>query len=310
MKKSRAILLTINEKFVFAAGTLIQNINYISPGLVDNYIIYHDGLSESSRNALINLDSRVCLKSYSIDDWAQDIGIESIHKERSEHAVKLKKAVERFSLSPLVRWKVFEELKEYKKILYLDVDVLIRQDISPLFNHEGFLWRQTAHKLGQRFTKDFLDSDIIKDVDPSASVPNGGMIMVSDQSPYEEMLSFSKKIFRKYIFNMTHAFDEIIFSWLASKYNVPLKLVNGRVYNATPGNVTLDTALIHTLGPYKIWNDFELNCFFYDWNVHYRKWISSGGVSSPFQLERRDGYSEFQPGKIINKRAGGEHPIR
>ena len=132
MKK--AIVVSINDKFAFAFACFLMGLKRHYPNVfVDcDVICYEDEITEKNKDILKSIAPNVCYRPMS--DLLKVIP-QQILKD-----VRVQK--QRWGCYVLIKLLGFELIKEYKKVLFLDVDMLIQGNISEIFQYQYIGWRK------------------------------------------------------------------------------------------------------------------------------------------------------------------------
>ena len=152
MKK--AIVVSINDKFAFAFACFLMGLKRHYSGLfVDcDVICYEDEVTDKNKKILKSIAPNVQYRP--ITDLLKVIP-DQILKD-----VRVQK--HRWGCYVLIKLLGFELIKEYEKVLFLDVDMLIQEDISEIFSYQYLGWRRNLGSWCQKaFKYKFLNKDKI-----------------------------------------------------------------------------------------------------------------------------------------------------
>ncbi len=277
----------------FAVAALAQNIAEKCPDLDYDYVIFADGFSENDVAITKRLGgSRIILRNYSQIDFENTFDIDLAAND--EDFVFF---IRRFSFLALSKPLVFTLLRTYKKALLLDVDTFMLKDISELFEKSGIQWRAGNMRFHHKLKHATLNIPDFNKVNENTPVPNGGVIFMADDIPYEKMLADAIFLIKHHYKELT-ALDEVSISWaVVANDVVPVDF--GIKYNCLPPWELPDTSIIHTVGDRKIWNDPILKMAFSEWWRHYNKWLACGG--SPFKKPMRQNIFSDRRGLMIEQ---------
>ncbi|MFS7361471.1 glycosyltransferase [Rahnella inusitata] len=272
--KKNALMFVINESMVFALGTTLLNLKDKNPTFPYDVVIIHDGLTEGAVRDLRNLNEKINFIKYTLDDFASEHGVNG-------DSVFFKNFIKRYSFLSFIKYKIFGLLEDYKSILFLDVDVLILKDISPIFQHKGVSWRN-GFSLREKLSRNRVNKtfDFIDELDGKTPAPNGGMIFVEDSIPYNEMALIAKKFISENYANFTAHIDEISIALPVAMLNVNLNILDSKEFNVVPELVNDESCVVHFVGK-KVWDDYNLISLFPEWLVYYDEWRKISSFTYP-----------------------------
>lgn len=122
-EKNIPIVFAANNDFVPIFATCIQSIlNYSNIKFNYDFILLHTNINDSNKNELLNMVKDYC-----------NVSLRFINVTSIVSNYKLK-ANAHISVETYYRFLIQELLSNYKKILYLDCDIIVNCDISELYN--------------------------------------------------------------------------------------------------------------------------------------------------------------------------------
>ena len=205
--------------------------------------------------------------NYDIDKFKREHGIETISKEGMAF-------INKFSHLSYIKYKCIEHLREYETAMFMDLDVLIRDDLNELFSMQSDIaWRNgdSFHKKffsgNSRAISDGIQNENFPPQDMPA--PNGGLVIVKNTFDIERALILGKEFLKKYINYFYFAIDELVFSHIAFHLNLNINQLDYKKYNVLPVHGKSSSSLFHFVGPRKPWTDKVVNGCFYDWSLYY-----------------------------------------
>lgn len=288
---------------LFAVGTLVNNINNLNPSLFDNIIVYIDQIDDKIKDKFLKFDHRIVFKRYSQDDFFKDHGF---NKEQIRVILKERAFLRSFSYLSIIKYKIFEELRYFKKIIFLDTDIVIKKDFSELFNYDGVAYRDgnlfkskfESYSLSKRKFSDFLNDKQIKSGNAfEFKSPNGGLIYATDAIDYLSFYNEAKEFVANNLIDFNGVIDELAISYPLLKNNYSPLLLDAKIYNVLPEYSVPESKIIHFIGPRKPWSDSVSQLLFSDWAtnfVEFSKSINIDDLSSKVQLfSVTDFYKEF-----------------
>ena len=105
----------------FAIASVMMDLRRYCPNIADEIVIFHDGIGSKDQRLLNEILPTRFLRY-----------VFPFHDSRIFHQGTLNY----FSKMVYSKFECFGLLKEYKKVLYTDYDIVIREDISELFDDE------------------------------------------------------------------------------------------------------------------------------------------------------------------------------
>ena len=288
-KKNNAVVFIVNQKYKFALATMIINLQKTNPEIYDEIIVYHDDLSNEDCNIFKKLEKEIRFIKYDYEMW---------EKEHKRIETKLAKDfLIRYSHLAWSKYKIIELLKDYKRILYLDLDMIIQGDISELFEIDGFAWRN-----GDSFHKKFgsklkiNDYPETKNIPIETSTPNGGLIYVTDSIDWKKCLIDGRNFLIKFIDYYEAGVDELVLAWIAYENNCNLTSLEPYTYNTFPQMYKHYTKIVHFMGGEKPWNSELMQTIFPAWMKYFSDAHSVSGFTSDSVIKYEN------PGKLIIKK--------
>lgn len=260
-KKPLAVVMATDDKAAFAAGCALLSLKANSPLLFKkaNIIIYYQNLSQQNRKALRSI-GRVFFKEYKLNFSTADI-----------------KTIRRYSQLTLARYECFFLLKEYKQLLWLDLDILVKKELINIlkFKKSGFAMAHDDNIVASNFLKPIKGFDLLK------RNFNAGVIVFSENMAnpvkvgawcYQQTKALANKLFW---------IDQGILNLALQKFSIK-PAVLPRKFNSHPvlSPIKTDNALIlHAMGNYKFWDNYP----FKEWDKFYSEWLGLGGAEVTIQ---------------------------
>ena len=270
-KKGFAIVFMADRSYTFSIGAILVNLKKTNNHLIDGIVIYHSDLSKDDCSKLAKIDPRVSFVQYTYEMFSNEHG--KIFKENGKHFVN------RYSHLSLARYKILEQLLYYQKILYLDLDMLIRGDISELLNISGFAWRNDALlSFRGKFEKFMGIESFCKTYNVDAEctskwqAPNAGLIYASsDCVDSHTALVLGREFISKYMNDYRAHIDEMAFSFIANYLKIPITALDRTIYNTLPIWYVHDSKVMHFMSHNKVWNNNILQTVFPEWMDYYNE---------------------------------------
>lgn len=255
-KKDLAIVFGITKNLDFALATVLIGIQkYFSVQKYD-VIVYHDGLEKEKMDFLNNIVKCKFIK------YENNLS----EKEFNKESLKL------YSNMCLARFECFELLKEYKKIIWHDVDILIQKDFAELLNY--------GNKSGLAMT--YTDIGFLTEANFNCEIDgynmflpllNSGIIVFSDiLKDFEIMKQWCYDMVKKLNVKLRYT-DQGVLNLLVQEFNINVEPIDIEKYCCHPSRKnSKNAAIIHTYGYDKFWNANYLREKFPEWEVFLEEW--------------------------------------
>lgn len=167
MSKKNAIFLACNEKFIFTLCTTLLSLKKNSPKILENadILIYYQGFTHED----IAFIRRIV--------ECQFVEYKFAVATNFEHA-----NFKKFSQLTFARYEVFDLMDIYKKVLYIDVDVMISGELNYIFenygNKSGIAMCKDTQKGLTLITKNFIEP--LESYDMTVPCYNAGVTLYCD----------------------------------------------------------------------------------------------------------------------------------
>lgn len=263
------VVFGITQNLTFAVANIIMSIEKKSPKLIDAYIIYYSSdspIKVRERSIVSNISDKVQFREldFNLD---KNVGLEHFFQKYTELC--------------FAKFKILDLVKdEFEKVLWLDADLLILQDISEIFNYEGFAWKPSYPKLQEAFCfSKFREFDEF-DISEKNTKPNGGVILVT-RNKYTDRVYCKQaiKLFDeiKNIPGRNGGMDEICFGLLAIKYGIQVNVLEPKWNFVLQNEKVENPIVVHCMGKNKIWKNSYLAMLYPEFLENNALWIELGG---------------------------------
>lgn len=261
MKKNLAIVLGATGNMAFAVANVLMGLKKYSPNLADDIIIFQQNMSDNDMRLMQAIIPCKFIK-YNFE-------------------VKNKKMLEygyfnRFTPLAFSRYDCFDMLDDYKKIVWLDIDILLQQDITEMCKdtQTGLSFSQGYYPL-----KTLFIGNIECEYDLQRNFYDSGTFIIEDKiKNYKEI---SKWLYEKTFEYATylHLPDQAIINLMFQEFDLEITRLDREVYVCHPTHERAkDAVILHAYGCDKFWNYYNN---FKEWNENNKKWIKIGG--SPYK---------------------------
>ena len=277
-KKNMAFVLGSTANQAFAVGTLVLSLLHHLPGGDFDIVIINEGFSapawhepqkevgpEARRDAEILASLPRCrLLPYAPPEWLPAGALEPGRP-----------------IYYMYTFEIFRLLGEYRRLVWLDTDLIIQDDIMELagigplgmaLNDPSCLRDGLTFPLSRNFTAS------IPGYDMSGPSFNAGVVSLSDELPLApKIYTWCWTRFLELMPVLRFA-DQSILNLLVLDFPGLVKTLPFEVYNCYPYNRQSGKAkIVHCAGPAKPWSNALVQVAFPEWSRHYRRWLALGG---------------------------------
>ncbi|EAH6730908.1 hypothetical protein EI846_05815 [Campylobacter coli] len=260
------IIMACDDNLVFAVANMIIGIKRYCYNDVLKIVIMYDNIQKEEIDKVRSIWlEKIEFKLYSKNDFLKDVG-----------CIGKIKLSDRFGFHLVyAKFYIFNFLKDYESVLWLDIDMLLLDNIISLlsFDTEG-----TITKGSPKILNKYLQH-INKLENINATKPNGGFIhfnksvlQCSTSDLTQECFSVLKDLYDKEFLEGIAWGDEIPFGVLIYKYKLKINTINK--VNTLPNN-SKDSILIHAGTDMKFWSSFISYISFQEWHVNNKVWSNN-----------------------------------
>ena len=254
MKKA---VVTGGSKNIFDyIGTLAVNIRDVSPQICDELVILHDGLSDKDINILNSV-----------------IPTRAIQYKCPVSKIKLLlNPVVRY-FSPMVFSKIecFRLLKEYDTVTWIDYDMLLKEDIGELLEHNNDYRLIMNHgvPLKNMLKGDYSREDFASKYDMNYPSMVAALFTLNRNSDtdYDALCDFYYDKLQKYS-KYLYLPEQALITMMIQEFGLTYDEIDETVYNVHPKDDNTGARILHSYGEVKFWNGID-NAI---WNDYYAKW--------------------------------------
>lgn len=254
-KKDLAVVLGSTANMTFALASVLLDLKKHLNCDFD-LIIYHKDIEQSEQNLLNSIIPAKFIE-YNFAD-----------KNTRE------KSLNRYTLLMFSRYECFDLLDGYKKVLWLDIDVIIQKDLTEFIKTKTnglALWQNFEHKNSFNFVnppEKYNHDDYYF---------NSGVILFEDNLPNRQNLKnwcYDKTI--EWGENLVCP-DQAVLNMMFEEFNINVSKLD-EIYNCHPERpVIKDAVIVHSYAEEKCWNYYN----FKQWQENYNNWLKMGG--SPYK---------------------------
>ena len=280
-KNNNAIFFSISDSYTFAVANVIMGLYQYSSNMMKtcDVVVYHNGLTQKNQMLLKQLHNEIFFR-------------EMVFPEEYNEILNHKTAL---IWGPYVVAKFFgfELANEYDRVLFMDADLLIRDDISELFGiEEEMAW---CNILAWNPTENF--KDLLVHPKDYISAGNAGLYYFSGKlRKYNITRSDIVAAFEKVKSLKRGGSDELVIAWIVYEKGILLKELERDIYNIPARRARQDSKILHFLDHLKVstkpWRNLAAYLYFADWAENYQRWIQMGGEGL-VQFTQKDYYQLF-----------------
>lgn len=245
MKKNVALVFGITGDFVFALANTLIGLKKHNQVFWDDVIVLHDGVSNTEQEALQKI------LPIKFKDMSRDETFCKILKTQSEDILK------KYSIAAFYRYECLRLLNNYKRVIWNDVDILIKGDISELCDYAGKSGLALSLALPQ-FTLASSCKELILDYDMFVPLWNDGVMILSDKLPrFNEAYQWCIEATIHYSDRMRWP-DLAILNLMIQEFHYEVENVDGNTYVCLPSSEYIEDAVVlHAYGDAKFWNNLD-----------------------------------------------------
>lgn len=175
MDKKQAIFFSCNERFIFTLAVALLSLKKHCTKLLEttDILVYYQGFTEADK-ALLNdiIPCRFVPYTFAVKTDFENINFK------------------KFTQLAFARYEIFDLLDTYKKVLYIDVDVMINGDLRYIFDHfgdkTGIAMCKDTQKGLSLITKNFVKA--LPQYDMTVPCYNTGVVLFCDNIPRHRKL--------------------------------------------------------------------------------------------------------------------------
>lgn len=264
--KRNAIFLASNRRFLFALGTLLLSIKKNSPKVLANtdILIYEQGFTQEDKDLL----NKILPCKFTEYKFAVETNFDHINFKH-------------FSQLTFARYDIFDLLDTYKKVLYMDVDIMINNDLSYIFDNYGDRTGVAMCKDTQKgltlITKNFVKP--LEQYDMTVPCYNAGVTLFCDNIKNRSEL-------RMWCYNRTADWlenlvcpDQGVVNVMFQQFGIEVEVLPD-ICNCLPSNPKYldksrnDVIIYHCAGGgVRFWTYTYIK----QWQEFYAEWLALGG---------------------------------
>jgi lipopolysaccharide biosynthesis glycosyltransferase len=265
MQPKRAIAFGMSGNFAFAVASVMQDLNHHSSRHFDEFVIFHDGISECDKEIIQSIFPTrfIHYSSPFVGTRVMDMGY-----------------ISQFTPMVFSKFEALSLLREYESVVWLDYDIVILEDLEDLFQPTSRGIKVVA--AGRPVEGNFKIP--VPGYDMGREGMSAGTIFFSrDIGNFDLMYDYclSKTLEMADILYMP---EQAIFDLMIQDFSLSPEILANTVYVPHPKTADGNALILHAYGVEKFWHGLDN----IQWNKNYSWWISEGG-------------SPYKPPNIIEK---------
>ncbi|WP_082230399.1 glycosyltransferase [Helicobacter pullorum] len=280
--KNCAVLLGANEDYsVFVANVLLGLKRY-SEEIIDNVIIFHDFKETTSKNIESIMPGKILLRKYLFEDFLKDVGGD----------ISGFPSMNRFTYFIYVKFYVYEILRDYDYVIWLDADTLVIDDVTKLIAVDDFDYMARGAKHGNYLIKEYLEKVLnIWEFNDGYIALKEGVIVASKNIASK---IGSGNLTRQCFEHLKNIYKYGLLKTLSGSDFIPMNLVvylHGFNYKILGGFADTwqfeshkDSCVIHMSGGGKPLKDPFDFISYQEWYVNYKIWRKINGDARNIEL--------------------------
>lgn len=266
-KKNNAIVFGLTADQIFAVSCVMMDLKRLSPSLVDEVVIIHDGINKKDQRILCSiLPTRFILYDFPL---------------KSARVLNAR-SVRQFTKMVFTKFECLRLLDEYKNVMWLDYDMVVKEDIAELFLPSEIGVKMMPGGLPVRGQL----HEIVDEYDMDAEGICACIFVFQDNlKNHREMHRFCYAKLEEYA-EILYMPEQAIFDFMIQEFKLKPVPIDGRVYSPHPTDPVnaAHAKIIHAYGQPKFWNGLHND----QWDTNYRAWLQMGGsrYRRPTRIDR------------------------
>lgn len=276
-----AVAVAISNNYTFAFANLLIGLKKHSANLMEetDVLCYQEDLTEKNKKLLQTIHTKLIFKDLS--------ELNCLPSEIFEDKLVTKS---RWGKYVLIKLLGFELIKRYRKVLFLDVDMLVQKDIAPIMDMKNLSWRKIASWSADDVFKNIL---FTKEKMVGCS---GGVVLFSEE------INLFPVITRQ---DLLHAYlktkdcrggvEEKILTFIAYWKGIPVSEMPMEYHCNLMSKVKDRAIIVHyndDIANCKPWQNGMVAVVIPEWYENYKKYLLLGGdsvlpVGSYFDVHNR-----------------------
>ena len=255
-KKDCAITFGATNNYVFALANVLLGIKKYTVPFWDDIIILHTDIT-SENQQVINAILPCKFVHVEDDEWC-----EQLERNLSKETMNM------YSLATFFRYYCFDFLKEYRKVIWLDCDLLVQNDISGIADYgekTGF----AACMADRMAPVEMCFGKLIPGYQMFVPLVNAGTLVLTDKLPHYEIFCDWCKNKTVGLINYLDMPDQGILNLLLQEFHIEVETIDVGKYQRHPDFQKAippkEAFILHSYGIRKFWNDAIYQKLYPEW---------------------------------------------
>lgn len=253
-KKDLAIVLGSTGNMAFAVANVLIGIKKYTPNLQTDFIIFENDFEPKDKELLNTI--------FPCKFLPFEFPI-VVHE----------KQIKRYSTLAFSKYECFNLLNDYKKVIWLDIDILIQGNIQELidFCDSGAGLYLEEYELKYNFSQSVPGFNM-----ENFAYNTGIMVLNDDIKEYNFLTKWCYEKTVELRDQLTYA-DQGVINLLLENFHIKVKSLPEK-YNCRPDKRSVKEAVIvHSYSSQKFWKYYDLTYRFKEWDENYHQWLEMGG---------------------------------
>ena len=256
MKKNRAVVFTVSKDLAFAVACVMLDIKRISPNLADEIVIMHNGINVKDQRLMSKILPTRFIK-YILPIKSSHVRTDTLHY---------------FTEMVFAKFECLRLLDDYKNVMFLDYDIVLRNDISELLDLCDYGIRilpSINFKVKEQFYQPLEEYDMNK-----AAVSTAIFVFQDHLKCFREMYKFCYDCVIKYG-KQLYLPEQAVFDIVFQEFDLKFSAIERNIYCVHPSDRENgeNAKILHAYGQPKFWNGLKNE----QWEKNYKTWLEMGG---------------------------------
>ncbi len=271
-KKNLAFLLGITPDLAFAAGNVALSLYRHMKNRDYDVVVFCSDLPENDRKALEAVP-HVHVRSFSLPEDFVNIMLERMPEGSRFRSRK--------ALMCFCHFEVFSLLDEYECAVWLDADISVQRDLSPITQYAPFgLSPDTPWRVKDQFSRPVEGYDM--DVEGLCTA----VMLADDSLPYRKIYAWLYEKAVQYADRLVNP-DQAVIALMVQHFGLHPRLMPLEQWQCISWRNEASTArIVHFGSERKVWRDVNVCNAFPEWFRTHLDWLELGG--SDFDRTRVD----------------------
>jgi lipopolysaccharide biosynthesis glycosyltransferase len=254
-----AIIFGFTNNHVGAVATVVMDAVRLSGKSINEFVFLHDGLIRPTDQKLL---SEIAPSRFLTYDAAQFMDISPSAR-----------CVKHFTSMVFSKFECIRLLSDYDTVTWLDYDIVVRRDISPLFEpcSSGLKILPGKAEVRKQFYADIADYDM-----SAAGICGSTFTFDRNFRRPADALEFCYRSTSKHL-DLLHLGEQGIIDLMIQEFDVNPVWLDHATYTSHPSNYPDHARIIHAYGRPKFWEGLQND----QWQHNYDAWIRRGGSPIP-----------------------------